>query len=104
MRVRTPEPFTIAVVGPQGPYTLAFHRHSDWDGYLDVALQGVEMRWAIEAIYDEDGDTYFCGGTDVGTIKLWGDMFWFRLFPSGNDPRVELWGAGVIVRIDRPPI
>ena len=99
--MHTPKPFNILMFGPQGPYQLAFNAYSEWDGYLDVTISGIEMRWSVEAVYEEEGETSLEGGTDAGTLSLWGNMFWFRLFPWSEDPRIEFWGDQVICRVDK---
>ncbi len=101
MRVRAPQPFKIALCGPEGPYELSFHRYSDWDGYLDVTIGPDTYRWQVERADEENGELSISGMTSPDTANIWGDWLWFQLTPSGEDPRIEYWGDQ-LVRTDRP--
>jgi hypothetical protein len=105
MRIRTPDPFSIKLLGPQGLYTLAFCRYasSEWEGFLDVEAADHTMRWEVESVDDEDGVIVLSGGTGFETVELWGDSFWYRLFPFSDTPHIEFWGDRVLCRTDYKP-
>jgi hypothetical protein len=90
------------MIGPQGPYILTFSRYasSEWGGYLDVQVGDHTMHWEVEEVEDEEGEIILSGLTGFETEELWGDVFWFRLFPYSGIPHIEFWGDRVICRTD----
>lgn len=52
--VEQPEPFTVRMTGPTGPYELTFARNSD-EGELRAQLPGGVLLWHVEAC-ERDGE------------------------------------------------
>ncbi len=102
MRVKTPDPFSITLLGPQGTYALSFSRYasSEWEGFLDVRIGEYAMHWEVEQVDDEGGVIVLSGGTGYETVQLWGDSFWYELFPFSNPPRIDFFGDRVLCRTD----
>lgn len=99
MRVKTPEPFTLAMTGPDGAYDLHFVPHDDWDGEIAVVIAGHAMVWQVLTVDFEDGQLSLSGGTE-GSESIWPTQFWFRLLPGRKQSRIEYWGNQVIWRTD----
>ncbi len=100
MRVRSPEPFSLSFVGPEGPYALRFTPIDEWDGVLDVVLGGQSFRWSVDSIdLAENGELTFSGMT-VGTEALWGDQFWFAVRKQPEPSTVTYYGDRVVWRTD----
>lgn len=100
MRVRCPPPFSFAVQGPEGRYSVRFERINEWDGIFEVVGLSEPMTWGVLTIdRNEAGEFVLSGGTD-GSEAVWGDFYWFQARVHPGLPTLTLWGDQVIVRVD----
>ena len=102
MRIKVPDSLSIAMQGPQGPYSLSLSRYksSEYEGWFDVTLDGKSMRWEVEEVTEENGVTYIEGLTGFETEEVWGDVYWYRLYPYEQPGRIQFWGDRVLCRTD----
>lgn len=75
--IEQPEPFSVTMRGPNGPYTMSFLQSPD-EGELRVTHGSMTMRWSVENCERTDGGWRLAGLTR-GTTDLWGDTYWFEL-------------------------
>lgn len=94
--VEQPEPFTVRMTGPTGPYELTFSRNAD-EGELRAQLPGSVLLWHVEAC-EFDGGQWRLSGLTRGTQDLWGDTYWFELHTDAP-ARIE-YSTTVLVRTD----
>ncbi len=103
MRERAPAPFDISVSGADGPYSLHFRPTDEWDGVIDVAINGHKMTWPVLAVDREaDGRLTLSGSTD-GSRVVWNDEFWYVVQFGPGAPSVSYYGDQVCWRTDRAP-
>jgi len=101
MRTTVPPPFSMTFTGPEGPYTVHFRPTDEWDGIIDVFLEGQQMRWDVMDADREEGGGLVLGGMTSGSEALWNDQFWFELRLDDRPPVMRYWGDKVIWREDR---
>ena len=101
MRVRCPQPFSFAVEGPDGPYTLRFEPIDEWDGTFEVSGLSSPMTWDVLTVDINDVGEFVLSGNTEGSEAVWGDHYWFQARVHPGPPSVTLWGDRVIVRVDR---
>ncbi len=102
MRVQSPSPFTITMTGPDGRYELAYVRLDDWAGVIKVKIKGASMSWHVVRFDDDDGK-FSMSGMTVGSDEIWGDQFWFQLWPRAAPVRIDYFGDRVLWRTDYGP-
>jgi len=100
MRTTVPAAFELPFIGPEGEYVIAFRPTDEWDGLVDVAISGVEMRWDVVDASKEDGFVVL-GGMTTGSEALWNDQFWFELRFEDTPPIIRYWRDKVVWREDR---
>jgi hypothetical protein len=88
-------------LGAEGCYEISFQPTDDWDGIIDVTINGVDMRWGVDDSDLEDSGGIVLGGITTGTKTLWNDVFWFELRIDDKPPIIRYWGNQVIWREDR---
>jgi hypothetical protein len=99
MQMLVPEAFSLVLVGPEGPYALAFRPTATWEGEIDTCIAGCVMRWPVEHA-DHGGEGLCLSGMTVGSEVLWRDQFWFELRPEARPPRIDYWGDRFVWRSD----
>ncbi|MGF6227924.1 hypothetical protein QFZ27_001879 [Inquilinus ginsengisoli] len=99
MIVKAPAPFSIVMIGPEGPYELKFRPYATdpWEGEIDVVIAGEATTWSVEKVFRED-EGLALGG--MAGANVWKTSYWFMLWPDARPPRIEYWGEGVIWRTD----
>ena len=86
--------------GSEETYEIDFTPTDEWDGLINVTIQGVQMRWdVVDASIDQDGIVSL-GGMTTGSEDLWKDQFWFELRVTAFPPVIRYWGDRVIWRED----
>lgn len=100
MRTTVPAAFNLDFVGPEGVYTIHFRPTDDWDGVIDVSIDGRPLRWHVVSAEKEADGTTVLGGMTDGTKPLWGDMFWFELRFADAPAVIRYWGDQVLWRED----
>lgn len=122
--VEQPEPFVVQMMGPDGPYSLAFAPNAD-EGVLEARLPGGVLLWAVD-VCERDGVGWRLGGLTRGTQTLWGDTYWFEMctaapvrieyfvkspvrtdyaagsVPAASDPEVAQWEVVSTSTLDDP--
>jgi hypothetical protein len=99
MRITAPEPFTVHLSGPEGPYRLAFRPSADrCAGNFDVEIAGTSIVWPVEVIERQEGGELVLSG--FADTSFWDDVFWFELIAEPSPPRITYWGDKVIWRTD----
>jgi len=61
------------------------------------------MSWYVVRYDDEDGQLSMSGMT-VGSDEIWGDQFWFQLWPRSAPARIDYFGDRVLWRSDYGPV
>jgi hypothetical protein len=101
MRVHVPQPFSINMAGPHGPYELACSPLNDdpWEGSIATVISGVSILWSIEeTVVEEDGLCLI--GLTNDPVDVWRDTYLFLLWPEANPPRIEYYGGQGLWRCD----
>lgn len=100
MRTTVPSDFSLSFTGAEGPYTVRFQPIDEWDGIINVAIGGFEMRWSVDHVDREEGGGIILGGMTSGSETLWNDQFWFELRLDDTPPVIRYWGDKVVWRED----
>jgi hypothetical protein len=103
MRTRSPPPFRITLTGPDGRYELSYAPLDDWAGTIEVRIKSVAMSWHVVRYEEEDGQ-FSMSGMTVGSDEIWGDQFWFELWPHLAPARIDYFGDRVLWRSDYGPV
>jgi hypothetical protein len=101
MRTTAPAAFSLTFKGPEGAYTINFEPTDEWDGVIEVCINGLTMRWHVVDADREDNGAVVLGGMTDGSTPLWDDQFWFELRPDDTPPLIRYWGNQVVWREDR---
>jgi hypothetical protein len=100
MRTNVPPTFSLSFTGAEGPYTVHFQPTDEWDGIINVAIGGLEMRWNVDHADREEGGGIVLGGITSGSEALWNDQYWFELRFNDTPPVIRYWANKVVWRED----
>ena len=101
MRTTVPPAFDLSFCGPEGSYVVRFQPTDEWDGIIDVAIGGMNMRWNVDHAEREESGALVLGGMTSGSESLWNDQFWFELRLDDVPPVIRYWGNRVVWREDQ---
>jgi hypothetical protein len=87
------------MTGADGRYELAYERLDDWAGIIKVSISGVAMSWHVVR-FDNTDERLSMSGMTVGSDEVWGDQFWFELWPEATPMRINYFGDRVLWRTD----
>jgi hypothetical protein len=73
----------------------------EWNGILELRLNGQSAVWRVFKIEEEDGVTSFGGVTEGDLV---GDGWWFEFRPKASPPLIRYWGDQVVVREDEASV
>lgn len=91
----------MSFLGAEGVYKINFQPTNDWDGIIDVTINGVDMQWSVDnSDQDESGDIVL-GGMTYGSETIWNDLYWFELRLHDRPAIIRYWGDKIIWREDR---
>ena len=101
MRVNVPQPFSMVMIGSEGPYELTCSPLNDnpWEGCIKTEISGVRMLWSIEEANVDDGGLCLIGLTNE-PVDVWRDTYLFMFWPEAYPPRIEYYGAQALWRRD----
>jgi hypothetical protein len=102
MRVKSGSAFKIMLTGVDGRYELAYRPIDEWAGVIDVTIKGLAMSWHAVHFEEVEGKRSV-GGMTVGSDEIWGDQFWFELWPDTIPVRIDYFGDRVLWRSDFGP-
>ena len=90
----------IVMCGPEGKYKIKFTMIEPFEGRIEATVGNQKMEWYVESVDYSGSKITRLGGLTRGSEKVWGNCYWFELH-ADQDPRIEYFGAGVLIRTDR---
>jgi len=102
MDLKVPD-LQIVMCGPEGNYEIRFTILEEFEGRIEVTIGDQKMEWYVESVDYSGSKITRLGGLTRGSEVVWGDCYWFEL-QADQDPRVDYYGSGVLVRTDRAAV
>jgi len=70
------------------------------DGILKVSVGDGSMVWHIETASESDNGALVLSGLTHGSKAIWGDVYWFELYPQRTPALVRCRGDQTLAKVD----